>query len=134
MKKDAPCPCGSGLVYRDCCNRFFGSSQVPETAEQLMRSRYVAHYLQKDAYLLATRHPEFVEKGEAGRTRAGFRGLQWLRLEIHDRQAGGATDDSGVVEFSAHFRLQGQEGVMRERSRFRKVDGRWYYCDGDTVA
>jgi SEC-C motif-containing protein len=37
-----------------------------------------------------------------------------------------------VVEFVARFRVGGGSAQrMRELSRFLRVDGRWFYLDGD---
>lgn len=37
------CPCQSGHQYADCCGKFHLREAFPETAEQLMRSRYTAY-------------------------------------------------------------------------------------------
>ena len=42
---DSACPCQSSKSYKDCCGRFHTHAQFPETAEQLMRSRYAAYVL-----------------------------------------------------------------------------------------
>ncbi|EDK14660.1 hypothetical protein CGSHiR3021_09145 [Haemophilus influenzae 22.4-21] len=39
------CPCQSGHHYADCCGKFHLRQAFPETAEQLMRSRYTAYVL-----------------------------------------------------------------------------------------
>lgn len=41
------CPCQSGHHYADCCGKFHLKQAFPETAEQLMRSRYTAYVLKK---------------------------------------------------------------------------------------
>ena len=61
------------------------------------------------------------------------RDTQWLGLEIVASSAGGASDDEGVVEFIARGVTRGTPFAQRERSRFRRVDGRWYYADGTLV-
>jgi len=45
-------------------------------------------------------------------------------------ERGEADDDTGVVEFIARGKTKGGAFAQRERSRFRKLDGRWYYTDG----
>jgi uncharacterized protein YchJ len=47
------CPCG-GANYAQCCGRFIEQAEVPQTAVELMRSRYTAYTLREDAYLQAT--------------------------------------------------------------------------------
>jgi SEC-C motif-containing protein len=58
---------------------------------------------------------------------------QWLGLEILATTAGEPTDDEGTVEFIARGITRGAPFAQRERSRFRRVDGRWYYVDGTAV-
>ncbi|MGD1990808.1 MAG: YchJ family metal-binding protein, partial [Chromatiales bacterium] len=50
------CPCESGLDYDLCCGRFIDEGALPETAEQLMRSRYTAFTLDRISYLEKTWH------------------------------------------------------------------------------
>lgn len=91
-----------------------------------MRSRFSAFALGLAEYLLASWHPD---------TRpAGFEpdaGVTWRRLQIVDTVAGGADDETGVVEFRASYRGPEGAGLVHERSRFVRVDGRWLYRDGD---
>lgn len=54
----------------------------------------------------------------------------WKRLEIVETERGGEDDSEGVVEFVARGVTRGTAFAQRERSRFRRVDGRWYYVDG----
>jgi SEC-C motif-containing protein len=39
-------------------------------------------------------------------------------------------DSDGVVEFAAHYRHDGERAVLRETSRFVRVDRGWYYVSG----
>jgi SEC-C motif-containing protein len=55
---------------------------------------------------------------------------QWLRLEIISVKKGGLNDEKGIVEFKAYYLLDGEELVMNEISRFKKMAGRWFYLDG----
>jgi len=90
-----------------------------------MRSRYSAFVVLDPAYLLRTWHPE---------TRPAELELdpeiQWRRLDILATHRGGPLDSEGTVEFAAHYRVDGERGVQRETSRFRRLDRRWYYLDG----
>jgi uncharacterized protein YchJ len=60
-------------------------------------------------------------------------GLEWRRLQIVDTARGGADDDEGIVEFRAAHRSAEGAGVLHERSRFARQDGRWVYVDGDLL-
>jgi SEC-C motif-containing protein len=91
-----------------------------------MRSRFSAFAVGDRTYLLATWHPS---------TRPASLTLdedrRWQRLEILDVVAGGPFDQSGVVEFDAHYRATHGPGRQHERSSFLRADGRWYYVGKD---
>lgn len=89
-----------------------------------MRSRYSAFARGDAAYLFRTWHP---------RTRpadvAVDLSITWTGLDVIDVVAGGPDDDSGEVEFAARFEKAGRVGSLRERSRFERRAGRWFYLD-----
>jgi len=93
-----------------------------------MRSRFSAFALGLPEYLLASWHPS---------TRPASFELEpdavWRRLQIVDTVAGGPGDAEGVVEFRASYRGPDGAGLLHERSRFVRVDGRWVYLDGDVA-
>ena len=77
------CSCGSGQSFEKCCGRFIDGGQIPETAEQLMRSRYSAFVAENEDYLLATWHPA------TRPSRVQFTSNQrWLGLDIRQCEAG----------------------------------------------
>ncbi len=134
MKKSDLCPCGSGQSYGNCCNQFWGSSVLPATAEQLMRSRYTAFVLEKAHYLNDTHHPQYRAADELKNIKASFRGMNWLGLTIVATELGGVNDDEGVVEFIAQFKHLAKPDALHERSRFRKEQGQWFYLHGDVLS
>ena len=137
LNHDDRCPCSSGEVYGACCGRFLGEFAASGTLsapapEQLMRSRFTAFATGDAAYLLASWHPS---------TRPATLDLEddirWYRLDIL-ASSGGPFDVSGTVEFVAYYRSvpgtpaeERVKGSMHELSRFEKVDGAWFYVDGD---
>ena len=102
---DSACPCQSNTSYEDCCGRFHTHTQFPETAEQLMRSRYAAYVLKNVPYIVDTTVPS-----------------QQALLNVQAKF-------QSAVEFNAVF--QGEEGEQthHERSIFVKIDDRWYFVD-----
>ena len=119
------CPCCSGVEYSVCCSRFISGDAIPETAEQLMRSRYSGFAVRDESYLLATWHPD--TRPSSVRLDENQR---WLGLSIRATDAGGPDDRTGVVEFVARYKIDGRGYRLHETSRFEKIDGRWYYLDG----
>jgi SEC-C motif-containing protein len=89
-----------------------------------MRSRYSAFAVGDDAYLFRTWHP---------RTRpldvAVPPDRTWTALVVLRTEAGGSDDDTGVVEFEAHYTAAGRPGVQHEVSRFERRRGVWVYVD-----
>jgi SEC-C motif-containing protein len=124
---NAPCPCGSTQPYAACCGRWHAGPQHGQapTAEALMRSRYSAYVLGLTDYLRDTWHP---------RTRPADLaplepGLRWLGLEV--RRHAVIDETHAVVSFVARSKLGGRAHRLQETSRFERVDGRWFYVDGD---
>ena len=120
------CPCGSETEYAHCCARYLEGEESPPSAEKLMRSRYCGFVFCDEPYLLATWHPQT----RPGRVRLDGE-ARWLGLSIRDTEAGGVDDCAGSVEFVARFKVGGKGHRLHEISRFEKVDGRWYYLDGE---
>lgn len=121
-KKPVPCPCG-GPAYDSCCGRFIEQDELPQTAEQLMRSRYTAYAMGNQAYLHATWHPSSrPAPGEVDDMTP-----RWLGLEVRRHVPGG---DTATVEFVARYKVGGRAHRLHEVSRFVREEGRWYYLDG----
>lgn len=55
---------------------------------------------------------------------------RWLGLSIRATEGGGRDDSMGTVEFVARFKVGGKGHRLHEISRFEKIEGRWYYLDG----
>lgn len=93
-----------------------------------MRSRYSAYVLKLDDYLRSTWHPDTAPNAldlQDDSTR-------WLGLKI---VASGTLDtDSDFVEFIARFKAGGGAAQrLHERSRFIRIEGRWFYVDGEFI-
>jgi SEC-C motif-containing protein len=119
------CPCGKNAAYDACCGAFIKGWAVPETAEELMRSRYSAYARGEIDYLVATTDPAHPADRDAITRWADA--AEFKKLEVTGTKEGGAADQQGVVEFIALYREGGRDHAQHERSRFRRVDGRWVY-------
>jgi SEC-C motif-containing protein len=127
MTAAAACPCGSALVYADCCGRYHAGPQQLQapTAEALMRSRYSAFVLGLRDYLLATWHPTT----RPASLEHDPPGMKWLGLDVRRHLVQDA--EHATVEFVARSKLAGRAQRLHEVSRFVHDAGRWYYLDGD---
>ena len=124
---DSACPCQSNKSYEDCCGRFHTHTQFPETAEQLMRSRYAAYVLKNVPYIVDTTVPSQQALLNVQAIQAWAENTQWLGLQILKTET--LSKFQSAVEFNAVF--QGEEGEQthHERSIFVKIDDRWYFVD-----
>ncbi len=124
----ADCPCGSGRPFDACCAPCLRGERLPPSAEALMRSRYSAYVLEDEAYLLATWHPDTrparLDLGREPRPR-------WLGLSVRAHRELDASH--ARVEFVARYKVGGRAFRLHEDSRFERVDGRWFYLDGEVA-
>lgn len=126
------CPCGrlshkKPMAYGACCGRWLEGDALAPDAEHLMRSRYSAFVLEREAYLLKTWHashrPAAVEFEP---------GVKWLGLEVRSHTVQDATH--AHVEFVARQKPASGAAVrLHERSRFVLDNGAWLYVDGDAL-
>jgi SEC-C motif domain protein len=123
------CPCGSGAPEAGCCARWFAGVPAP-TALALMRSRYTAYVRGEIDYLIETHDPD--TRGDLDRDALAryARETTWLGLDIVAHESGAESDSTGIVEFVAHGRRDGEDFVQRERSTFRRNGDAWLYVDG----
>lgn len=127
------CPCGSGSTFENCCESLIKGKKLPETAEQLMRSRYTAFVKADVEYLKKTLAPESRSDFDAAATKKWAEEAEWKGLKIMATEKGGAGDTKGTVEFVATYAVNGEGLDHHEVSKFRKADsGQWYFIDGES--
>ena len=122
------CFCDSKKPFKQCCERFINGSDVAKTPKQLMHSRYTAYALGD--------HGEYLLKTWAPESRKGLTAIslsekthEWVKLEILDSSQKG---NEGIVEFKAYYKAEDSSlNVLHEKSRFKRIDRRWYYVDGE---
>jgi SEC-C motif-containing protein len=127
------CACGKGASIEVCCGPLHRGERAPATAEELMRSRYAAYATGAVDYVVDTHDPATAGEVDRDATRKWSSEAEWLGLDIVSTAAGGADDQTGEVEFIARYRMNGIDTAHHERSKFRRIDGRWFYVDGDMV-
>lgn len=126
------CPCGNSINFEDCCEPFIKGTKLPETAEQLMRSRYSAYVRGEIEYLKSTLAPESRKDFDTEATRKWSKEAKWKKLAILSTHKGTASDTKGTVEFCAYYAYDGQDLQLHEVSKFRKEkEGQWLFVDGD---
>ena len=126
------CPCGQKKRSQHCCGMYLSGQKKPETAEKLMRSRYTAFCTGNIDYLIATLHPDKRQSDDRAELAQNTSKTEWLGLTIIEIEQGKKKDKKGIVEFEAVYRIN-EPGQLHERSRFSKIDGEWFYLDGDIL-
>jgi SEC-C motif-containing protein len=125
------CYCGSETEAQVCCLPFLEGRRHPESAQQLMRSRYTAYCLKNAGYIYNTYAQSMRAENSEASILAFAEQVTFVGLEII--QCSESTDYH-FVEFKAMY-LDGSVCVtMHERSRFLKEAGLWRYLDGDLFA
>lgn len=120
------CPCGNPARIESCCGRYLDGGQRAPTAEALMRSRYSAYVLRREAYVRETWHqatrPAALDLNNGVVT-------QWIGLDVRRHELQDQTH--ATVEFVARYKVNGRAHRLHELSRFVYEDGQWLYIDGD---
>lgn len=127
------CPCGSNLLYAECCRPLIRGERSAETAEQVMRSRYSAYVKKELEYLLTSLHPDHRSDYDEKSTRVWAETAEWHKLEILQTVGGGAEDSEGEVEFVASYVETGTKKEHHELATFKKEAGTWYFVSGSPV-
>lgn len=128
ISSNAPCPCHSGEKYKKCCHPYH-KGILPSNAQRLMRSRYSAFALGLADYIMATTHPnnpDYTHDKERWRENIldFSHTTRFIGLKILEFVDG---EDEAFVSFEAFL----ESGVLKEKSRFLKVAGKWLYESGN---
>ena len=120
------CECGIEKPFVECCGRFLSGESKPETAEELMRSRFVAFGMGDFDYIERTQVDALPQEVRDRKV------PEWETLQVVATSNGGPEDQTGVVEFVAHYHHHGCHN-HHEKARFSRVNGDWKYVSGDMI-
>lgn len=123
------CPCGSQKTLEQCCLPFIRGEQLPESPEQLMRSRYTAYSLAEIDYIAKTMRGVALKGFNKENVAAWMHVVTWQGLNVlnTDYKKG---DKQGYVEFIARYQQNDQIRILHEKSEFKFEDGQWFYVNG----
>ncbi|MBR3085047.1 MAG: YchJ family protein [Kiritimatiellae bacterium] len=125
------CPCGSKLQFEDCCGPYLMGDKDPPTAEALMRSRYTAYAMGSIDYLYKSSCAKIQREFDADGCKKWSESAEWTGMEVLRTEGGGESDDKGVVEFIAHYSINGKPVNHHETSEFGRIGGKWKFIDGE---
>ncbi len=124
------CSCGTKTSLNKCCLKFIEGDQLPDDAQQLMRSRYTAYSHTNVNYLLSSWHhstrPTKLDPNDVNST-------VWTQLYILETKHGLKNDNQGSVEFVAYSKSNNTIRKLHEISQFIKENGKWFYVDGKII-
>jgi uncharacterized protein YchJ len=143
----APCACGSGSSYGECCMPYHSGKDIPPNPVKVVRSRFSALVYKVVPYLMATTHKshkEYVEEEQKSKRKAWERDLRafseeynFLSLEFDNEDADSKVSDdatTATVSFVAKLQRVGlgdrPAEEMRETSTFTRDKagtGPWLY-------
>ncbi|MDD3591031.1 MAG: YchJ family metal-binding protein [Sulfurovum sp.] len=127
VSPNIPCPCGSRKKYKKCCAIYHKGTLAPD-ALTLMKSRYSAYASGDAEYIINTTHPSnpdytadrILWKNDIDlfSQHTAFLGLKIIEFNDGEEEA--------YVTFEASL----SSGILTEKSRFLKENGKWLYTDG----
>ena len=119
------CPCCSGKTYENCCEPYHLGKDLPQTPEQLMRSRYTAFTSVLTNYLVETTHSSTQKDNDFSDIEDWAKSNKWLKLEI-------VFTKENKVRFRAFYQDRNNEIYEHdELSTFTQENGKWFYVDGE---
>jgi len=130
---DNNCPCGSGRDFDLCCEPYLMERLPAPTAEALMRARYSAYALCSIDYLYKTSGPRVRKEFDAEGSKKWAESAEWNGIEILAVENGGEQDETGMIEFIAHYTIKDTPFDRHEKAQFAKVGGEWRFIDGDVI-
>lgn len=127
ISPNAPCPCHSGKKYKLCCQPYH-KGILPSNAEKLMRSRYSAFALDLAGYIMTTTHSDnsdFTDDTAYWKKSIQHfsQSTRFIGLKIMEFMDG---ESEAFVTFEANL----DSGILKEKSRFLKENGKWLYESG----
>lgn len=127
------CYCSIGSDYSTCCEPIHNSPDSVKSAKELMQARYSAFACQKVKFVGDT-HAPGVNDFNLEEAKVWAKESKWEKLEIVNTKDGGPEDETGIVEFKAHYKDQKNNPIVHhEVSEFKKFDGVWKYVEGEIV-
>lgn len=129
-----PCPCGSLKKYKKCCKPFHNGI-YPNSAVELMKSRFCAYAINNVEYIISTTYN--TNKDFTSDTKTWSNSIldfceytEFIKVDILEEING---KEESFVTFKAHLFQDKIDSSFIEKSRFIKEKGKWFYVDGSFI-
>ena len=96
-------------------------------------ARYSAYALCSIDYLYKTSGPRVRKEFDAEGSKKWAESAEWNGIEILAVENGGEQDETGMIEFIAHYTIKDTPFDHHEKAQFAKVGGEWRFIDGDVI-
>lgn len=90
-------------LMKSVCGKFISGKAIPETAVEMMKSRYSAYTVHDIDYIMNTHEPARLSEISRDVLSNWATSSKWLSLEILKTEKGEKTDLEGIVEFVAKY-------------------------------
>ena len=125
------CYCGSNVSYNSCCQPYHKGQRLPESCEQLMRSRYSAFCSQELNYIQNSCVADLQTEQSPEQLRDFVNHVHFVALQVLPLPRLAQAVDEGYVHFQVWYLLGQHLLSFRELSCFVYQQGRWLYSSGD---
>ena len=130
LENSQKCRCSSGKQFSDCCQPFLNGNKLPQTALQLMRSRYTAYNQVNIDYIQQTMSGDAAAGFDPQNAKQWAENIRWCGLKIIDPGQQRTDLEKDEVEFAAKYVIGEELNILQERSEFHKINGNWLYMSG----
>ncbi|MDA3929853.1 MAG: YchJ family metal-binding protein [Prolixibacteraceae bacterium] len=125
------CRCGSKKESKECCELIIRGTKEAKTAEELMRSRYVAFTQANVDYLMLSHFSKTRPLKDRAFIKKWAASVIWSGLQIIKTKEGREQDETGFVEFKALYIEDGKLQHIHENSFFKLENSKWVYVSGE---
>lgn len=113
-----------------CCRPYIAGAKVPESAEQLMRSRYTAYTQSRIDYIKQTMAKKAAEHFDEADAKQWADSVKWLGLKVENTYTSKKENNIAFVQYFAQYQSGDRKEFIYETSEFHLHEGKWLYVDG----
>lgn len=125
---EGKCPCGSGLLFCNCCQPILSGRSEARSAEKLARARHTAHATDNAQFLMSIQEPATRDTVDWDKYQADLDTMKWLRFDILNCAI---KEDMATITSSVTCKKQGSVYRYQEEGRYTREKGQWYFSEGE---
>jgi SEC-C motif-containing protein len=114
-----------------CCEEIIAGALKARSATELLRARYTAFATRSIEFIVATTHPRVRQEFDETSNREWAQTSNFTKLVILDTISDGELAE--YITFEAHFTQKNRQDIHRERARFERTDGEWFFVSSEIL-